>query len=533
MAVAGRVAIVPKGDYDVSAVYKKLDLVRYNHNAYVAKKPSTGIEPTDEEYWMLMIENVGATDLTELKEKMEGILDGTLSVENSNNLGNQSPSYYATAQSVTDIIDGTTPAGNAKLLNGLTAEEFVLLNMFNGTKAVDNADNAPLGISIIGDGATNNPYAFWATLITFYNTTPSYKQQIAIPWSAMYKGQGVKIRICDSNTWTEWSSSGDGGNADTVDGLHASEFMRTKPGYGVDVFGTHDLNDWLLAGAYCSQSGDLNVPSDTDGWGDVLVFGGQTTHKTQIFRPWNTIALYWRYRYGDTWSTWVKIAKNTDLANYLPLSGGAIDSLTVNSWNVGLKGGVALLVGDESACGISSHDSINSRSAREINVRNATAAPSLENAAVLREVDSNGVITDYPLLHSANIRNYALPLDGSVPMSGAVSIVKNDGSRAFFDNLDAHAVSLGIVNVSSDITNLRELILRDSVNGASGGDITKALMIREHIDGVASWYTVLHTGNSNAIIKSTTAPSDTTAIWVDTTNNKVKAYKDGAWTVMA
>lgn len=44
---------------------------------------------------------------------------------------------------------------------------------------------------------------------------------------------------------------------------------------------------------------------------------------------------------------------------------------------------------------------------------------------------------------------------------------------------------------------------------------------------------LLHAGNSNPIVKSTTAPSDTTAIWIDTTNKKTKAYIDGAWTIIA
>ena len=38
MAIAGRVAIVPKGDYDKNASYKRLDCVKYLNVMYVAKK---------------------------------------------------------------------------------------------------------------------------------------------------------------------------------------------------------------------------------------------------------------------------------------------------------------------------------------------------------------------------------------------------------------------------------------------------------------------------------------------------------------
>ena len=55
MAVAGRVAIKPSGDYNVLTPYERLDLVSYDGGLYLAKKASTGIAPTtgsDTEYWM-------------------------------------------------------------------------------------------------------------------------------------------------------------------------------------------------------------------------------------------------------------------------------------------------------------------------------------------------------------------------------------------------------------------------------------------------------------------------------------------------
>ena len=55
MAVAGRVAIVPKDNYDASKTYKRLDAVMHNNTLYIAKqdvpagkKPGSGTE----EYWM-------------------------------------------------------------------------------------------------------------------------------------------------------------------------------------------------------------------------------------------------------------------------------------------------------------------------------------------------------------------------------------------------------------------------------------------------------------------------------------------------
>lgn len=52
MAVAGRVAIVPKGDFDIGSSYERLDMVFYEGNSYVAKKDVYGIYPVDTEFWM-------------------------------------------------------------------------------------------------------------------------------------------------------------------------------------------------------------------------------------------------------------------------------------------------------------------------------------------------------------------------------------------------------------------------------------------------------------------------------------------------
>lgn len=56
MAVAGRVAIVPKGDYVTNEAYKRLDCVMYNGAMYIAKKSvPIGTLPTDKNYWMKSI----------------------------------------------------------------------------------------------------------------------------------------------------------------------------------------------------------------------------------------------------------------------------------------------------------------------------------------------------------------------------------------------------------------------------------------------------------------------------------------------
>lgn len=95
MADAGRILIMPKGDYNPSVSYEMLDLVAHNDIAWLAKKDVIGIEPSEAntEHWFKLASSpVGAID---------------------------------------DIINGTTPVGDSKKLNGLEASEFVQ-SMGNG-----------------------------------------------------------------------------------------------------------------------------------------------------------------------------------------------------------------------------------------------------------------------------------------------------------------------------------------------------------------------------------------------------------------
>lgn len=90
MAVAGRVAIVPKGEWSASAAYKRLDAVTINNTLYIAKKSvPVGTATTNTEYWSKSISgsvvNV-ATDTEdglmpkEDKKKLDGI-DGDVAAK--------------------------------------------------------------------------------------------------------------------------------------------------------------------------------------------------------------------------------------------------------------------------------------------------------------------------------------------------------------------------------------------------------------------------------------------------------------------
>lgn len=108
MAIAGRVAMIPKGDYDSATTYQILDVVRYNDAAYVAKKASTGIPPTDTDYWMLMTQ--------------DGLpVDDELDEESENPVQNK-----VVSKAISDFTNGTTPAGDSNKLGDKDAGEYAL-----------------------------------------------------------------------------------------------------------------------------------------------------------------------------------------------------------------------------------------------------------------------------------------------------------------------------------------------------------------------------------------------------------------------
>ena len=70
-ASAGRVLLIPKGDYNASATYSALDVVVYNHDSYVAKKSTKGNLPTNTTYWQPLTNGYG--EIASLKETLTNL----------------------------------------------------------------------------------------------------------------------------------------------------------------------------------------------------------------------------------------------------------------------------------------------------------------------------------------------------------------------------------------------------------------------------------------------------------------------------
>ena len=107
--------------------------------------------------------------------------------------------------------------------NGGNATTAITLSDWSGD-IIENADDAPLGLSKIDAGSPNNPFTFWAEILTLGEAgNQAYRQQWAFPWSNNEAPLKPKYRVKDAGVWGPWQKLNDGGNADTLDGLHANE----------------------------------------------------------------------------------------------------------------------------------------------------------------------------------------------------------------------------------------------------------------------------------------------------------------------
>lgn len=131
MAIAGRVAIVPKGDWSADATYKRLDAVTYNNTLYFAKKEvPVGTATSNTEYWSKsIVGGVGAIATKEdagIVKPADGLSiaeDGTLkvSIDGTTLTMDQVNNVIKLADTLKEKINGAFPAAN--LINNLTTTE--------------------------------------------------------------------------------------------------------------------------------------------------------------------------------------------------------------------------------------------------------------------------------------------------------------------------------------------------------------------------------------------------------------------------
>lgn len=146
MAIAGRVAIVPKGDWSANATYKRLDAVTYNNTLYFAKKEvPAGTATSNTEYWSKSIVGgasaIATTEDAGVVKPADGLTvaeDGTLKVniDGTTLTMDQVNNVIKLADTLKEKINGAFPAANV-VNNQITTETGYALDARQANPNID------------------------------------------------------------------------------------------------------------------------------------------------------------------------------------------------------------------------------------------------------------------------------------------------------------------------------------------------------------------------------------------------------------
>ena len=122
MASAGRILIIPKGEWLAETEYEMLDLVFHNGRSWLATKISKGIEPSTEnaEYWFKMCESVDLTEVHNRLASIENQMLSTLSLDDIDLSGYATKvelANYATKSELTNYSTKTDLSSNIGTVN--------------------------------------------------------------------------------------------------------------------------------------------------------------------------------------------------------------------------------------------------------------------------------------------------------------------------------------------------------------------------------------------------------------------------------
>lgn len=146
MAVAGRVAIVPKGEWSANATYKRLDAVTHNNTLYFAKKNvPAGTVTSNTEYWSKSIAGgasaIATTEDAGVVKPADGLSiaeDGTLkvSIDGTTLTMDQVNNVIKLADTLKEKINGAFPAANV-VNNQITTETGYALDARQANPNID------------------------------------------------------------------------------------------------------------------------------------------------------------------------------------------------------------------------------------------------------------------------------------------------------------------------------------------------------------------------------------------------------------
>jgi hypothetical protein len=162
MATAGRILIMPKGAWNESVSYENLDLVSHNSRAWIAKKTSVGIEPSDAnaEYWHDFLgDMIGLEAHTSDKNNPHDVTAEQIGLGNVDNVStnDQTPTYDE-ASEMSELASGEKlNLAFGKIAKGIKELILHLSNKENPHKVtLAQLNTAPVTIlgADLGEGAS-------------------------------------------------------------------------------------------------------------------------------------------------------------------------------------------------------------------------------------------------------------------------------------------------------------------------------------------------------------------------------------------
>lgn len=212
MAIAGRVAIVPKGDWSADATYKRLDAVTYNNTLYFAKKDvPAGTVTSNTEYWSKSIVGgaggVATADEAGVVKPADGLTiaeDGTLKVniDGTTLTMDQVNNVIKLADTLKDAINGAFPAANVANNQITTVEGFAL----DARQANPNIDGSLAKQISDLNGSLNkadeNTLSNW--MVGY--SVPGAGFVVPIPSINNYNFSSKKIKIFTTSGWQDCTS---------------------------------------------------------------------------------------------------------------------------------------------------------------------------------------------------------------------------------------------------------------------------------------------------------------------------------------
>lgn len=496
--IAGKVAPRFMGAYNSSTTYQFYDAVTYGNKLYFCKTSGTvGKTPSGatDNYWFLSLDgtfadaaSLGGETATQWQKKLDNI-QSTVSGATSGT------GWYRVAElATTSFID--SPSCFITLKRTGSKDEVVVLRLdvtvntqrFALLSSLNNAQYLT-AVRLTTDNAKTYVEIYHANAVAFnYHVSILDFASRTVPWKAI--APTATAEEVDGVTVT--TTYDIPANASPVTDLDLKQFD-----------GTETLTTSILAKALTLPIGnyEYRIGGDSYTGSDLPSYWYKFSDATVKVRDASTIeVIVWgvnvggsvsvpivNYYNGSAWSGWNIFATTEDLANYLPLTGGAqykadylYNYLRTDLRNVlyGIDDKGVLLVLDQT------------------------------NGKQIIQSTASGTTNFYGTLQGT--------ATGNLPITGGR-----------IDKADSVPLKLNNTNSVLSLLEFMGIGGRLGLLGFNGADNP----IFYNTSG--SELPLLHSGNSAKVAIQSTAPSDTNSLWVDTANKVTKAYIDGAWTQVA